>query len=1016
MAHQTIPDGYDKVTLDIAVWGSTLGRRVDPATLFAQVQSFAVTHERKPTLAEVDANPSLPSAYILLRHFGSWKTITDTINLESLGDPQKKWEALGRLERGGRAPQQQQALSDAMHRGHVLQPQVDRLMAEVRATQKTSSMTLDEFRERLQAVDPKRAAILDNLITPGGERRTRGALAKILKIGSTSVERYEASLVVLCNDMGWNVVALPSVRQVTADSTKTGKALQLQEDELIAMVRRRKTGKRPMTHEEFQERLLRIDPDRAVVFANVTDPNQGRKSHQSLAKDVKVSSATIHTWEKRYHSLCAEMEWSVVPLPEERRALADRIQRGRDTESAIRALIKEAVLSRGSDRSMGRNHFRERLQKIDPHRAAVFDNITTPKGGRMSRKNMAVLLPVSDVTIGNWEMEFEELCRQMNWKVVTMPKQRQVAATASQLGKRLQGQVDALMAEARTRRDSPNPVAREEFQNRLQEIDSNRAMVFVNLTVPVGERQSSAALDVPSKVGHQTLRNWEVSFESLCLEMGWKMAPVPVARHLQSKNAQEGQVVASRIRTLERAALRMAQDGQTMSREVFRARLEGIDPARSAIFDSLFVPSGTAKQTLSQMAVSLEVSVQTVVNWRSHFKSFFKRMGWELTGGSQRGMATVDMMALPVMAVWKGIPAIFRTIQMPVTVGGVVQEAKGTGVTLTASLIAQIADAWWHNDWRGVQQTSVKSLALDGAAIFGSGAVSEALGRVAIQKIPERILSTSTRTLGLSGLKLGAASAFLQLLHNDHVSFGEMALNVGSGVAYQIAVGRMLGVLDSLGLKATARFFSKTPGTILLSAVFMFGMQQLHRQTVADELAPALNQARSAVVELFLAEAKIREAQRMGVIVEPQAIATVQGMMSDYIQQLKKLPDVDEVILYRDHIQELAAIRESAQEASVAVMASPDPTSAMSQIDHNEVVETQRENRKFAERLASLHEKLIQSGRNLPSLQETTEFLTEPRYADLDNNEDPSQSVDELLSHNFSGMAAQLEDYLKASI
>lgn len=350
------------------------------------------------------------------------------------------------------------------------------------------------------------------------------------------------------------------------------------------------------------------------------------------------------------------------------------------------------------------------------------------------------------------------------------------------------------------------------------------------------------------------------------------------------------------------------------------------------------------------------------------------------------------------------------------TAKGSFQELKGTGVTLVASVMAQVADAWIHNDWRGVQQTSVTSLALDGAAIFGTGAAAEVMNHVLLTKIPEKFLSAPTRTLGVSGLKLGAASAFLQLLHNDHVSFAEVALNVGSGVAYQVMVGRMIGALDSLGLKATARFFAKTPGTILLSATFMFGMQQLHRQKIASEIDPALQQARAAVTELIHAEAKIREAQRTGVAVAPEAIATVQRMMNDYVQQLKKLPDVDEVMLYREHIQELAAIRESAQEASMAAMATPDPTSAMDQIDHTETVEIQRENRKFAERLASLHEKLIQNGRILPSLEDATEFLPAPRVADLDNGDEPSYAIDELLSHSFSGMAAQLEDYLKASI
>lgn len=347
---------------------------------------------------------------------------------------------------------------------------------------------------------------------------------------------------------------------------------------------------------------------------------------------------------------------------------------------------------------------------------------------------------------------------------------------------------------------------------------------------------------------------------------------------------------------------------------------------------------------------------------------------------------------------------------------GTVQGLKGTGVTLAASVLAQVADAMVHNDWRGVQQMSAKGLALDGAAIFGSGAAIDVVGGAAFQTLPETIISEPMRTLGLSGLKLGAASAFLQLLHSNHISFAEAALNVGAGVAYQMVIGRALSVLDSIGLKATARFFAKTPGTLLLSATFMFAMEQVHRQKVASEIEPVLHKARAAVLELLQAEAKIQAAQRNGIEVEPEAIATVQRMMREYIQQLKKLPDVDEVMLYREHLHELAEIHRSAGDASMAAMSTMDPTSAMSQIDHNETVEIQSENRKFTARLVRLHDDLIRDGRELPALDESAEFLAEPLRDDLDEGTAASQSIDELLSCNFSGMAAQLQDYLKDSI
>lgn len=344
--------------------------------------------------------------------------------------------------------------------------------------------------------------------------------------------------------------------------------------------------------------------------------------------------------------------------------------------------------------------------------------------------------------------------------------------------------------------------------------------------------------------------------------------------------------------------------------------------------------------------------------------------------------------------------------------GGMVQEGKGTAVTLVASVLAQFADALWHNDWRGVQQISAKSLVVDGAVIFGTSAAAETMERVLLNRIPQTIFSTSTRTLGVTGLKLGTAAAFLQLLHSNHVSFSEVMLNMGSGIAYQVVVGRTIGALDSLGLRATARFLAKTPTTIVLSAVFMFGMQQVHRKMVEAELEPVLSQARTSVMELLQAEAKIREAQRQGIAVEPDAIAKVHGMMRDYVQQLRALPDADEVMLYREHMQELAAIHESALDASVAAMNTIDPTSAMSMIEHTETVDTQREHRKFAARLEALHANHLRHGRIMPSVAEASEYLAEPLVNDMDNNTEASSNLDELLAHNFFGLAAQLEDYL----
>ncbi len=139
-------------------------------------------------------------------------------------------------------------------------------------------------------------------------------------------------------------------------------------------------------------------------------------------------------------------------------------------------------------------------------------------------------------------------------------------------------------------------------------------------------------------------------------------------------------------------------------------------------------------------------------------------------------------------------------------------------------------------------------------------------------------------------------------------------------------------------------------------------------------------------------------------------------MMGGYIRWFQKLPDVEEIMLYREHFRKLTSIREAALDASKVAMETVDPTLAISRIGHHEVVETQRENRRFAARLAALHEYLGQRGRVLPSLDEASEFLAEPRYADRDNGIESSRSIDELLANNFSGMAAQLQDYLGETI
>lgn len=337
------------------------------------------------------------------------------------------------------------------------------------------------------------------------------------------------------------------------------------------------------------------------------------------------------------------------------------------------------------------------------------------------------------------------------------------------------------------------------------------------------------------------------------------------------------------------------------------------------------------------------------------------------------------------------------------------QEVKEAVVFVAAGAAAEGLDALVTGDTSTLKEIPAK-LPLDGAAVLGTNLAANQLGKL----IPQSI-----RPLGVSGLKLGGAAAVLQMIHSGHVNGVEVAMSVAGGLVYSKATDLALSAMNGVnGLARVSRLFRTTPGSFVLATGFMFGMKQVSRAVIESQHAEEHRQIKVAVAELVRAVAQIRQAGRGGIPVEAGAVAQVRKLLSEYGQVLRQRPDVDALLIRSEHDENVKNIRKDAVDASYAAKSCQNPERVLDDIDHNETVALQREERRFQQRLLSLREEQGVLAASLPTLEMASEFHVatdemaeimlpgEINATQVDGHY--ASSVDELLADTYFGMASQL--------